>query len=351
MRHFVIDCRFAATPSGLGRFTRGLTAELLHTKPAAHWTLLVAPGTQPWWDPGADVHLIETSIPHYSLAEQFRLPGLLKNEYVDAYYAPHFNAPLRLRTPSVVTIHDFILHRFPNAASPLKQLAYRFLMRRVIRRAGAVCAVSPFVAQEIAAIYGSGAAAKTIVTGEGVEPEIAPASVDAQATVRQRYGLSRPFLLYVGNAKEHKNVPGLLAAFATAALPETDLVLVASGKEADAVVWPTGVIRLKNVPDADLPPLYSAAAACVTMSHHEGYCLPLVEALACGCPVVAPALTAIPGVVGGAEGVRLLPTTDPAVFAAAFRDLPKRPAPRRLVSWDGPAVIVREALERVSPKS
>lgn len=352
MRNVVVDCRFAATPSGLGRFTRELTAALLASAPAdTNWTFLVQPGQEPWWERDVQVRMLPVDVPHYSLTEQRAIPQLLRDVPCDVYLAPHFNAPIGLKMPFVVTVHDLILHRYPNAASPLKQLAYRLLMRAAVARSAAVLAVSPFVQGEVAAMYGQRVAAKTVATGEGASPLYSLRDQAEQDRVRQAYGLVRPFLLYVGNAKEHKNVAGLLEAFQLAKLSGTDLALVASGKEADAFAWPAWARRLKNVPEADLPALYSAAAACVTMSRYEGYCLPLVEALACGCPVVAPALTAIPDVVGGAEGVRLLPDISPATFAAAFQDLPKRPTPRALHSWDGPAEIVWSVLERVSRRS
>jgi glycosyltransferase involved in cell wall biosynthesis len=346
-----IDCRFAKTHSGLGRFTRELVAALIEVAPPdASLLLIVRPGQTPWWPQGTTVPItmVDCDVPHYSLTEQIALPRFLARHPADVFLAPHFNAPIALTIPSIVTVHDLILHRYPNQASFPRQLAYRFLMRLALWRAASVLAVSPFVGRELAATYGPRIAAKSTVIGEGVASNFSPRSEVDQTAVRRKYNLERRFLLYVGNAKQHKNVQGLLDAFTATNLPDTDLVAVCGGPEGDRLRWPPQTIRLTNVPEADLPALYSAAAACVTLSRYEGYCLPLVEALACGCPVVAPALSAIPDIIGTAPGAHLVANGDPALFIAALRQLPNRPAPVHLHSWDEPAravwSVIREAL-------
>lgn len=343
----LIDCRFASTHSGLGRYTRELVTHLLRLPEGSTAVLLVRSKDEAWIPAGVSV--IEADIPHYSLSEQTKLPGIIAQSGASLYFSPHFNVPLRCPLPFVVTVHDLILHRYPNQASLPKQLAYRLLIRSAVRRARSVIAISGFTASEIASVYGPSAAAKTTVVLEGVSELYLPASAEKQHALRAAYGLQKPFLLFVGNAKQHKNIPVLISAFQKAALADTELVLVTGGPEAAALSpLPPGVRMLSGLKDEELPVLYSAARAMVTASLYEGYCLPVAEALACGCPVIASNRTAIPEVAGGHAML-----VEPAVeaFADAFAHLPPKSAPYIAGTWTEcarkTAGVLRDALQKI----
>lgn len=339
----VIDCRFSGAKAGLGSYTRAIASNVVRLAESEQYTLIVRNADEPWL---ADVRqyctVVAADIPHYSLAEQVRLPSLIRSLGADLLFSPHFNVPMRCPVPFVVTIHDLILHRYPNQAPFLKQLAYRLLIRHAVRSAGAVIAVSSFVQEEIAAAYGSGAAAKTAVILEGVDERFVPAPPDAVTRVLATHCITRDYFLYVGNAKQHKNVPLLIEAYRRAGVQDADLVLVSGGAEARALEpLPPGVRFARDVSDADLPALYTGARALVTASLYEGFCLPVAEALACGGPVVATNRTAIPQI---ASGRTLLLEPDADAYAAALRSPPPRGEPFVIGRWEQTARETRDLL-------
>lgn len=290
-----IDCRFAPTHSGLGRYTRELATHLLKRDDLIDYTLFVHSINEQWLKPleSLPTHysLHTTHSAHYSLNEQWELPRLLRRTNPDLFFSPHFSVPFFCPIPFVVTIHDFILHSYPNKAPLLKQYACRAIVHHAVRKAQGIIAVSNVIKGELCEWYGEQCAKKTTVIHEGVDPIFFPQSEGEQKKVLLNYGIRKPFFLYVGNAKQHKNVQMLIDAFKNL---QFQLVLVTGGKEAQSLRHQEGVLRLKNVPDADLPSLYSAAEAFVTASLSEGYCLPIAEAAACGCPVIASNCGAIP---------------------------------------------------------
>jgi glycosyltransferase involved in cell wall biosynthesis len=242
--------------------------------------------------------------------------------------------------PFVATVHDLILHRYPGDAPLAKRVAYRVLVHRALRRARAVVAVSEWTKRDVAAAYGPAVARKTVVVGEGVDASYAPQSRPRIEAVRDRYGLRKPFFLYVGNCKQHKNVDTLVSAYSLAQ-PDAELVIVSGGPEAKALRLPVGARLLEGVPNDDLPALYSAAKCFVTASLEEGYCLPIAEALACGCPVIASDRAAIPEILAG-HGALVEPTD--AALAAAMLDPPSLAAPVRVGSWDDAAADAERVL-------
>jgi glycosyltransferase involved in cell wall biosynthesis len=284
-------------------------------------------------------------VAHYSFAEQTRFPLIIRRSGIDLLFSPHFNVPLFCPVPFVATVHDLILHRYPSR-SLLKQLAYKMQMRSTVRRAKAMCAVSSFAALEIGGMYGPQAFAKCTVTGEGVDDAFTPVSTDVVATALQKYGLHQPFFLYVGSEKKHKNVALLIHSFLDLHDDQRQLVLVTPhAKQQSPLVH--NVIRFSGVPEEDLPALYTAAECFVTASLYEGYCLPVAEALSCGCPVIAIHRTAIPETACGA-GMLVEPVSK--AITGAMRQPPKRPVLYGRPQWRSAAKITASVLMEVLEK-
>jgi glycosyltransferase involved in cell wall biosynthesis len=284
--------------------------------------------------------IVPAPFPHYSLREQLSFPRLLKKSGIDLLFSPHFNVPFFCPIPFVVTIHDLILHRFPNSAPASKMMAYKIILIRALMHAENILTVSRFTASEIQKLYGIKEEKLTVIS-EGVNPSFAPASQEEQGFARDKYRLDKPFFLYIGNAKEHKNVQMLIDAFAASGSND-ELILVTGGKESKRLRLASGVRILSDVPDSDLPSLYSATKAFVTASLYEGCGLPILEAQACGCPVIAINLTAIPEAADN-NAMLVEPTLDN--FKDAFLSPPTRKGtPLPPPSWENTAKEVAEAL-------
>ncbi len=343
MTTIAIDCRFAGTGTGLSRYATSLVAALLR-RSGDDFRYVVIVRTADAIAVQPPHRTIVADIAHYSLDEQTKLPAVLKASGADLVLFTHFNAPFLCPLPFVVTVHDLILHRHPGNASMFKRSAYKILLHRALSRARRVAAVSAWTKRDLTKTYGPWVAKKTLVTGEGVDESYVLQELPRIEEFRRRYGLSKPYFLYVGNCKPHKNVPVLLEAFRRA-LPNAELILVSGGAEARALNLPPNVRLIEGVPDADLPLFYAAARCFVTASLEEGYCLPVAEALACGCPVAASNRGAIPEILDG-RGLLLEPTVDE--FMTAFHDPPSLAAPVRVGSWDDAAErtvkLLKEAL-------
>lgn len=332
MRTIGIDCRFASTKTGLGRYTREIVTHLLKRNDSVQYVLFVS-SPDPAWLPKQSLtpySLFPTPFRHYSLSEQLKFPGVIRRSGIDLLFAPHFNVPLLCPVPFVATIHDVILHRYPNSASGLRRRAYAALMRQTVKNARALIAVSRFTAEEIVRMFGKDAHKKITVIYEAVSPEFVRKSATACGPVLKKYGLGKPFFLYVGNAKEHKNVQMLIEAYRSLGTTETELVLVTDGKEAEALRLTDGVRIVRDVPEADLSCLYYFALAFVTASLYEGFGLPVLEAQASGCPIIVTNTGALPEIAP--EGARIVEPTVEEI-ADALRDPPQPPDMGKMRTW------------------
>jgi len=309
MRTIGIDCRFAGTRSGIGRYTKELVRCLLKRNDPWRYIFFVRDKNDFGDLPLSDTFQVSTfDVPFYSLEEQWRFPSLIRQSKIDLLHVPHFNAPLFCPSPFIVTIHDLILHQYPNQASLAKRIAYRTLMKHAMKKSAHIFAVSAFTAGEIERTYGEYMRKKMTVTHEGVSDQFRPASEEEKNRIRKVYDLPSMFILYTGACKEHKNIQTLIDA-----VPENlSLILITGGKELKRLKMKPNVRILANVPDADLPILMSTANVSVQPSLYEGFGLPVLEAMACGTTVVASNRSSIPEMSGGnailveptAEGLR-----------------------------------------------
>jgi len=314
MQFVGIDCRFASEHTGLGTYTRSLVSHLLKRNDPWSYVLFVRSEEERWLVPfrgKPGICLRVAAFPHYSLSEQIKLPELIHESGCILYYAPHFNVPLYCPAPFICTVHDLILHRYPNQAGFFRRGAYRFVLRRALQRARSIVSVSNATQADIAKNYAS-AAGKVRVIYPGIEERFIRASEEAIKAVRARYRLDRPFLLYVGNGKQHKNVPVLIEAFSRAALPDFELILVGNHRERSNLSLRSSVRIEDGILEQDLPALYSAAEGFVTATLSEGFGFPVLEAMACRCPVLGTTCGSLPEVCGSNA---LL--TDPSVEAIA----------------------------------
>lgn len=221
------------------------------------------------------------------------------------------------RLPTVVTLHDLQHHDLPTLFDPARRAFRRLAYDRAARCAHAVVVPSAFVRTR----------ALELLELEPDRVHVAPFAVD-HAMFRPEDEDREPLLLYPARAWPHKNHPRLLEAFALLRRRKPELRLVLTGQGLEALEpLPAGVERRGVLPLADLAGLYRRAACLVYPSLYEGFGLPPLEAMACGCPVAASNVAAIPEVCEGAAV--LFDPADPESIAAGVEEALSRAAELR----------------------
>lgn len=231
--------------------------------------------------------------------EQGVLPRLSRGRLL---WSPCNTGPLSARR-QVVTIHDCAFVDHPEAFSRLFAAWYGWLIPRLARRARRVITVSKFSAERLAMVCKL-PPERIDVVYNGVGAHMRPAAPETIADVRRRLSLPERYVLSLGSLEPRKNLRRLLEAWSR--LKRRDVGLVLAGGESSVFrsagidVLPVGVQLAGYVADADLPALYSGAEAFVYPSLYEGFGLTVLEAMACGAPVVCSGTTALPEVTGDA---------------------------------------------------
>lgn len=227
----------------------------------------------------------------------------------DVVHAAAAVGPLRVRCPVVMTVHDATTVTMPLQSNPADRLFQHLFAVRAARRADALLVPSQAAAADIAEHYGV-PPDRIRVVPLGVSHAFRMTTARDTADVRTRYGLDRPYVLYAGADAPRKNLATLIRAMATGPAPLRDLDIVLTGPSGargaglDAVAreagWPRPLRRLGIVPEALLPGIYAGASCLAYVSLHEGFGLPIIEAMAVGTPVVTSDCSAMAEVAGDA---------------------------------------------------
>lgn len=262
--------------------------------------------------------------------ERWGLGMELATAPVDVLHSPDFIPPRRLgrRWARVITIHDLAFLRWPDLLT-LDARRYYGQIRDAVKAADRIIAVSETTRRDLIDLVDQRADQKTVVVPEGVGRCFEPRDPGAAAgEVRKRFGIARPYFLFVGTIEPRKNLPRLLAAFdrfrQKIGSDAPDLVLAGGrgwlDEGIDALAAPLGssVRFLGRVPDDALVSLYNASVAHVLVSLYEGFGLPPLEAMACGKATLVSDTASLPEVVGDA-GLYVAPEDVEAITAGLER--------------------------------
>lgn len=242
--------------------------------------------------------------------------------------------PLATRVPGVVTVHDLSFLRMPEHFPPLKRAYLAALCRWSVARAAQVIAVGPQTASDLAHFFRVDAARLHTIPN-GVDARFSPAPAAHSAAFRHAKGLPSRYWLYLGTLEPRKNLPLLLEAFARRrqVRPDDGIHLVLAGGRGwddQAIFTRIAELGLQDVvhlpgfvPAAELPDWYRAAEAFVYPSRYEGFGLPVLEAMACGTPVLSSDAPGMREVAGRAA--LQVPPDDVEAWVAALTLLAEQP--------------------------
>lgn len=278
--HLVVDARMAEM-SGIGVVIRALLARLPQHLP--NWRITT----------------ISPNAPIYSLAEQWALMRAIPKD-TTLFWSPHYNIPLLYRGQLLVTLHDLCHLVWDDYRQSLPKRFYAdFMFKQLAKRADKIVCVSDFTRQEALRLTNV-TQDKMAVIHNGVD--------DAWRAIDAKPDVEKPYLLFIGNVKPHKNLWRLLEAY-----QQTDIAqrLVIVGKRDGFIHGDAQVALLAEsmgerihftgaVDDPTLHHWMTGATALLMPSLYEGFGLPPLEAMAAGVPVVCSDATSLPEVCGDA---------------------------------------------------
>lgn len=363
-----IDIRtILPTRSGVGNYVLHLVENLLRVDPESAYlfisrneNLTHIENLEKRVDPLVTIFSHENH-PLGDLWEHFILPRQLKKSGVEIFHGPASLIPFRKENYRVVvTIHDLVAFLFPDTI-PLKYGAYmRYLLRYAVRRADKIISVSSHTRDDLIRIL-KVPPEKIVVIHEAPTPLFQALDRKwAREQLKTRYGLEKKFLYHLGNIEPRKNLIVLLQAFVQVCRQiDNEYVLVLSGQPG----WLTGklqrflagypfkerILFTGYVPPEDLPLFMNGAEMFVFPSLYEGFGLPVLEAMACGTPVISSNRSSIPEIVGPAA--QLVDPEDPTALAEMILFLIRHPEERERMSAQGLEQAGRFTWEQAARKT
>jgi glycosyltransferase involved in cell wall biosynthesis len=349
--------------SGVGQYVLALVRALLAEAERHDFFLFVLEEDRPLFDFVGDAMQIIPVAERFRPPvqdirwHQFELPRLVRAHELDVLHVPSYRRMLWPRPcPLVATVHDLAAFRVPKKYDWLRMFYGRYVVRQLAWRQDEIVAVSRATASDLQQFFGLPATRVTVIHNGLNHARFTPAGrAEAGGIIAQRYGLRPPFFLYVARleypAKNHGRLIAAFNQFKTETPSPWQLVLLGSDWHGASMIhelvrrspYAQDIHCPGFVKPEELPTWYRAAGAFVYPSLFEGFGLPPLEAMACGCPVACSNAASLPEIVG--DAARLFDPNDPSAIADAIRDVLAAPEEwsarglerARLFSWDATA--------------
>jgi len=242
--------------------------------------------------------------------DQLLLPLRMAREKIDVFLTPYFKVPLFLSSNVVLIINDLIPLFFPEEFGLFKRVYFRLMCQMAVRRAARIVTISENSRDDIVKLFNV-PADKIGIVHLAAEQRFRPTDIGIEE-IRKKYTLPQKFILYVGNLSPHKNIHVLLKAYAALPLnlreqyklvlgtPKSDKYLTHIKKIIEGMELTRDVVFTGFIEDEDLPTVYHMSSLFAFPSLYEGFGLPPLEAMACGCPVVSSNTSSLTEVLGDA---------------------------------------------------
>jgi glycosyltransferase involved in cell wall biosynthesis len=315
-------------PAGIGLYASRLLAALAAIDRQNEYVVLQSRNDRSSLANGPRVHRHSLWTPPHNRWEQVTLPLELAPLGLDLLHSPDFIPPMRWRGRSVITVMDLAFLRFPHLLTD-ESRRYYGQVSKAVARADAILAISQSTKSDLVDLLDAPAGKITVTylaADPACQPVTEPGRLDA---IRRNYGLPADYVLFVGTLEPRKDLPTLLRAFASLGPQARDICLAIAGRpgwlyqEVYDLVKTLGVgerVRfLGGVPAGDLPALYSGARLFVLPSLYEGFGMPVLEAMACGAPVICANTSSLPEIAG--DAALQFPPGDAAALAQAITQL------------------------------
>ncbi len=307
----VLDGRFyRASTGGIGRYTRELIKYLAIIDKTNQYTVILTPEDRREYQlKASNFEPLVTDIRHFTLAEQFKLPSLLRQQHPDVTHFLNFNHPLNYQLPFITTIHDLTMTFFPVGRQKLPGLrqGYLWMMDHAAKAAAAVIVPSKTVKKDVEQCMGI-TSDRVQVIYEGAEVTTSSISSKRQDRLK-KLGITKPYILFVSQWRPHKGLGMLVEAF-NQLKGNQDIQLVATGRAnpqfpeipaaIEASPYRSDIITPGFVDDETLDILYAETELFIFPSWYEGFGLPPLEAMARGVPVASSNTSVMPEILGSA---------------------------------------------------